>query len=133
MIVHPLGNAPIEVFAFRSSLSPCVIVRHHDGTSQDIELSADEAELIGSILMREAQALRVMQRFLNEAQEGVRVRAIVQSIHDLPGEPDPGPLAAQLGDEGTVVHAQNGIFPTVRFDRTRYATCVTHLEVEVIR
>lgn len=62
---------------------------------------------------------------------GARVRATC-TIYDLPGNPDPGPIRAEIGDEGTVVHCQDGLFPTVTFDRTGGSTCVTHNEVEVV-
>jgi len=62
---------------------------------------------------------------------GTRVRAKT-TVYDLPGEADMGPIHAEAGDEGTVVHTQSGLFPTVRFDRTGGATCVTEFEVEQI-
>ncbi len=36
------------------------------------------------------------------------------------------------GDEGTVVGNEPGYWPTVRFDRTRTATCVTDFEVRKV-
>ena len=62
-------------------------------------------------------------------QEGQRVRAKTQVL-DLPGQPDPGPIHAEPGELGTVVHTEPGFWPTVRFDRTGTATCVTPQEVE---
>lgn len=62
-------------------------------------------------------------------QEGQRVRAKVR-VFDLPGQPDPGPIHAEPGELGMVVHTEPGFWPTVRFDRTGTATCVTPQEVE---
>lgn len=62
-------------------------------------------------------------------EEGTRVRAKMR-IYDLPGTADPGPIRAESGDLGTVEHVEEGVLPTVRFDRTGGATCVTHEEVE---
>lgn len=60
-----------------------------------------------------------------------RVRAKTQ-VFDLPGNPDPGCIHAEPGELGTVVHVQIDHWPTVRFDRTGTATCVTDAEVEKI-
>jgi hypothetical protein len=63
-------------------------------------------------------------------KEGQRVRARFR-IFDLPGKPDEdwGWVSANAGEMGTVVHAQEGLWPTVRFDQTGCATCVTDFEV----
>ncbi len=49
------GNAPVEVFPFVTTIHREVVLRHHDGESQDIELTPDEADKI-SDLLREAAA-----------------------------------------------------------------------------
>ncbi|HVE14330.1 MAG TPA: hypothetical protein VNI01_13100 [Elusimicrobiota bacterium] len=68
---------------------------------------------------------------LDFAKMGDRVRAKVR-VYDLPGNPDPGPIHAEPGEMGTVVHTEEGFWPTARFDRTGTATCVTSDEVEVV-
>lgn len=63
-----------------------------------------------------------------------RVRAKVR-VYDLPtldGQGDQGPVHAEPGEEGVVVHVEKGYWPTVRFDRTRTASCVTDFEVEAL-
>lgn len=62
-------------------------------------------------------------------KEGDRVRAKTR-IYDLPGQANPGPIHAEPGEEGLVVHVEPGAWPTVCFDRTGTATCVTDSEVE---
>lgn len=62
---------------------------------------------------------------------GDRVRAIIR-VYDLPGTDDPGIIHAEPGDEGVVVHTQEGLWPTVTFDKTGTSTCVTTEEVEKI-
>ena len=64
-------------------------------------------------------------------KEGQRVRAKID-VYDLPETPKPGPLHATSGELGTVVHTEPGFWPTVRFDRSGTATCVTHEEVEKV-
>lgn len=62
---------------------------------------------------------------------GQRVRANFR-IFDLPNpgrSDDWGWVSAEAGEEGTVIHVQPGYWPTVRFDKTRCATCVTDFEV----
>ncbi len=66
-----------------------------------------------------------------KAAEGVRVRAKVR-VYDLPGNADPGPVRAEPGDLGTVVHTERGVWPTVTFDRTGTSTCVTPDEVTLV-
>lgn len=63
---------------------------------------------------------------------GQRVRAKFR-VWDLPGKlpNDWGWVSAEAGELGTVVHVQEGCWPTVRFDGGR-ATCVTDLEVEPV-
>ncbi len=63
---------------------------------------------------------------------GQRVRAKFR-IFDLPGrveDKDWGWVSAEAGEEGTVVHQEEGSWPTVRFDVTGAATCVFDHEVE---
>lgn len=69
---------------------------------------------------------------------GQRVRAKVD-IYDLPGNTDPhwhngtaGPVHAEPGETGTVVHVEKDFWPTVTFDKTGTSTCVTDGEVEPI-
>lgn len=53
-------------------------------------------------------------------------------IFDLPQSTlnaDWGPVHAEAFEEGVVVHVQEGHWPTVRFNRTGTATCVTPFEV----
>jgi hypothetical protein len=67
-------------------------------------------------------------------KEGQRVRAKFR-IWDLPQrdlESDWGWVSAEKGETGTVVHAQDGLWPTVQFDETGASTCVTDFEVEVV-
>lgn len=59
---------------------------------------------------------------------GQRVRAITR-VYDLPGNDDQGPVHAEVGEWGEVVHVQEGMWPTVTFDRTGTSTCVTDEEV----
>lgn len=68
------------------------------------------------------------EKFLTEGQ---RVRAIA-TVFDLPGNTDPGPIHAEVGELGTVIHVEPDFWPTVRFDRTGTCTCVTDFEVEPI-
>jgi hypothetical protein len=56
-------------------------------------------------------------------------------IFDLPNpgkSDDWGWVSAEEGEEGTVVHVEKGYWPTVRFDNTGAATCVTNFEVDPI-
>lgn len=64
---------------------------------------------------------------------GDRVRAKFR-LFDLPHQSknDWGWVSAEAGELGTVVHTQKGYWPTVRFDQTGCATCVTDLEVEQV-
>lgn len=62
---------------------------------------------------------------------GERVRAKTR-VFDLPDTSNPGPVHAEAGELGTVEHTEPGCWPTVRFDRTGTATCVTDEEVEKI-
>jgi hypothetical protein len=71
-------------------------------------------------------------------QMGDKVRAI-RTVYDLPGNTRSqwwngtwGPIAAEKGHIGTVEHVQDGLWPTVRFDISGRATCVTDFEVEKI-
>lgn len=52
-------------------------------------------------------------------------------VYDLPGQPDPGLIHAEAGEEGMVVHTEPGCWPTVRFTRTKTATMVTDQEVKL--
>lgn len=54
------------------------------------------------------------------------------TIYDLPGNANPGPIHAEPGELGTVVHVEPGFWPTVTFDRTGTSTCVTDQEVEAV-
>lgn len=67
---------------------------------------------------------------------GQRVRAKFR-IWDTPQKTidDPrgwGWVSAEAGEVGTVVHVQDGLWPTVQFDDTGCSTCVTDFEVEPI-
>lgn len=70
------------------------------------------------------------ERFLKIAQ---RVRAKLR-VFDLPNVLNPdsdwGPVHAEIGELGTVIHLQEGHWPAVRFDRTGTITDVTDFEVE---
>lgn len=68
------------------------------------------------------------EKFLREGQ---RVRA-KRRVYDSPGTDDPGPVMAEAGDLGTCVFVEENFWPTVRFDSTGMATCVTDEEVEVV-
>jgi hypothetical protein len=52
------GNAPIEVFPFVTVLHREVVLRHHDGESQDIELTPDEADRVADMIRAAAAAAR---------------------------------------------------------------------------
>lgn len=74
-----------------------------------------------------------------EWEVGDRVKAIIQITENgkLPGDPsarplDSGWIHAEPGDLGTVVHWHDGVWPTVKFDRTNTATCVTDKEIELV-
>jgi hypothetical protein len=58
MKFEPSGNAPIEVFPFVTSLHREVVLRHLDGTSQDIELTPDEADAVAAMLRDAATRAR---------------------------------------------------------------------------
>lgn len=60
---------------------------------------------------------------------GQRVRARVR-VYDLPGNPDPGMIHAEVGETGVVIHVEKGFWPTVQFDRTGTRTDVMDFEVE---
>lgn len=66
----------------------------------------------------------------NFLQEGDKVIALVE-VYDLPNQAN-NLHCASPGDTGIVVHAQEGHWPTVRFERTGYSTCVTDREVEKV-
>ena len=61
---------------------------------------------------------------------GQKVRAKFR-VWDLPNDKsdDWGWVSAEPGEEGEVVHVQDGYWPTVRFASGK-ATCVTDFEVE---
>lgn len=52
------GNAPIEIFPFVSVMHREVILRHHDGESQDVELTPDEADHVADLLKEAATRAR---------------------------------------------------------------------------
>lgn len=64
-------------------------------------------------------------------KEGQRVRAKIR-VYDLPGNEDQGPIHAEPGEEGVCVFVEEGFWPTVKFDRTGTATCVTDEEVDAL-
>lgn len=70
------------------------------------------------------------ERFLKIGQ---RVKAKLR-VFDLPNtnnyDVDWGPVHAEVGELGTVIHLQEGYWPTVCFDRTGTLTDVTDFEVE---
>lgn len=57
-VVHLSGNAPIEVFPFVTIFHREVVLRHHDGESQDIELTPDEADAVAELLKKAAALAR---------------------------------------------------------------------------
>lgn len=66
---------------------------------------------------------------------GERVKAVVQITEsgETPGNVNAKPLDADwihAGDSGTVEHWHEGVWPTVRFDRTGTASCVMDKEIE---
>lgn len=71
MQMQPLGNAPIEVFAYAGE----VIVRHLDGESQDIELSPEEAQQLSLLINLHAGEARAQ----GEAMGFLRVKYDPQS------------------------------------------------------
>jgi hypothetical protein len=52
------GNAPLEIFPFVSVMHCEVVLRHHDGESQDIELTPDEADRVAELLKAAAARAR---------------------------------------------------------------------------
>lgn len=83
------------------------------------------------------------RRGLMQAKEGERVKARIR-IYDLPGRdfgpPDAMTLAryprartihAEPGEEGVIVHAEEGTWPTATFDRTGTSTMITDAEAEL--
>lgn len=52
------GNAPIEIFPFVSVMHREVVLRHHDGESQDIELTPEEADRVADLLRDAAKRAR---------------------------------------------------------------------------
>jgi hypothetical protein len=56
------GNAPIEIFPFVSVMHREVVLRHHDGESQDIELTPDEADHVADLLKAAATRARAATR-----------------------------------------------------------------------
>lgn len=76
---------------------------------------------------KESPFFHCPERFL---KLGDRVRAKFR-IWDQPNIGETwGWVSAEAGELGTVVHVQKGCWPTVRFDDTGCATCVTDFEVE---
>lgn len=57
-VIRLSGNAPIEIFSFVTSLHREVVLRHHDGESQDIELTPDEADQVADQLRAAAATAR---------------------------------------------------------------------------
>lgn len=57
-VIQLSGNAPIEIFSFVTSLHREVVLRHHDGESQDIELTPDEADHVADQLRAAATTAR---------------------------------------------------------------------------
>ena len=58
MKIELSGNAPLEIFPFVSVMHREVVLRHHDGESQDIELTPDEADQVADELRAAAAAVR---------------------------------------------------------------------------
>jgi hypothetical protein len=52
------GNAPIEVFPFVDALHREVIIRHEDNTSEDIEMTLDEAERVAQTILQAVAVAR---------------------------------------------------------------------------
>jgi hypothetical protein len=52
------GNASLELFEFVTLFHREVVLRHLDGTSQDIEMSPDEAEEVAYALLGAAVRAR---------------------------------------------------------------------------
>lgn len=74
------------------------------------------------------------------AKEGDLVRA-KKTVYDLPGVKfdaatyhaiRPDHIHAEAGDEGVIVHAQPGVYPTVTFNVTGTSTMVNDEEVELL-
>jgi hypothetical protein len=68
------------------------------------------------------------EKFLKLGQR-VRAKFRIWDTPDRSGS-DWGWVSAETGEEGVVVHVEKGYWPTVRFDKTGCATCVTDFEVE---
>lgn len=66
--IHLEGNAPIEVFPFVTIFHREVVLRHHDGESQDIELTPDEADMLADRLRAAAATTRARQVDLDARQ-----------------------------------------------------------------
>lgn len=55
-------NAPVEIFPFVTPLHREVVLRHHDGESQDIEMTPDEADQVADLIRRAAARARSAAR-----------------------------------------------------------------------
>src|SRR4029077_12669669 len=65
-LIQLLGNAPLEVFPFVTSLHREVVLRHKDDESQDIEMTPDEADLVADRLHAAAAAARTAKVEIEE-------------------------------------------------------------------
>lgn len=100
-------------------------------------LKGPEKEL--SVRLHESLPLLGKLTVLN-AKEGDLVRA-KKTVYDLPGVKfdaatyhaiRPDHIHAEAGDEGVVVHAQPGVYPTVTFNVTGTSTMANDEEVELL-
>lgn len=74
--------------------------------------------------IKQSPFFKCPEKFLKMGQ---KVRAKIQ-IWDLPGEEDPGPLVAEIGDIGIVVHVERSCWPTVRFSKRSSDVCDFEVE-----
>lgn len=99
-----------------------------DTDDQDHPIPTDEDRRNYNFAPEKSPFFEHPETFLNI---GDKVKAKFR-IFDLPSghEDDWGPVAAEAGEEGTVVHVETDYWPTVRFDNTGRASEVTDFEVE---
>lgn len=70
------------------------------------------------------------EKFLKKGQ---RVKAKFRIFDNPNNSQNWGLVHAEAGEEGTVVHVEQGLWPTVTFDRTGTTTNVTDFEVEPLK
>lgn len=64
-------NAPVEIFPFVTAIHREVVLRHHDGESQDVEMTPDEADQVADLLRQAAARARDLPQSTAEEDETV--------------------------------------------------------------